>query len=227
MNTDHPPVDAVLDSQEPALPLLTSKSIVNTKCWKKKDGLAELYKLHEVITEIKRKGMVHGRISGGQEWIKLLEQPVNEEKGGMEDSEDKLPLRRSQRKGKMSRTKADTDFVYGDFIMSSEEEESIARGREKKVTEEVARTPVEVSDSVTSMSGEGSYEKERKRGRKRRLFDSRSNFMNDSPGLESVSEEMRNVEERPEKGKSKRSRNSLNSTVKMLKQEGSLTDLCK
>merc|ERR1712083_932237 len=118
-------------------------------------------------------------------------------------------------KGKMSRTIDDTDFVYGDFIMSSEEEGSIVRGKNQKVAEEGVRTPLEVTESVTSMSGEGSYEKERKRGRKRKLFDSRSNFMNDSPGLESVSEEMRNVEERQEKGKSRRSRNSLNSTVKM------------
>jgi len=211
LNTDHPPLDAVLDSQEPALPLLTRERIVNIKCRDKKEGIAELFKMHEVITEMKSKGLVHGRTSGGQEWIKLLELHLNEEKGSMEDSY-KLPLRRSQRKGKMSRTKDDTDFVYGDFIISSEEEESHARGREKKGAGVVAKTPVDVNERVISMSGEGSNEKEKKRGRKRKLFDSRSNFMSDSPGLESVSEEMRNVDQIENKGKPRRSRNTLNRT---------------
>jgi len=227
LNTDHPPVpvDALLDSQEPALPLLTRERIVNIKCRDRKEGIAELYKMHEVITEMKSKGLVHGRTSGGQEWIKVLEQSVNEDKGCMEDSY-KLPLRRSQRKGKMSRIKDDTDYVYGDFIMSSEEEESLARGREKRVAGVETRTPV-IVNSVTCNNEEGSYENGRKRGRKRKLFDWRSNFMSDSPGLESVSEEMRNVEETQQKRKSRRSGNGINRTMDMLKQEGSLTDLCK
>ena len=90
----------------------------------------------------------------------------------------------------------------------------------------VARTPVDVNERVISMSGEGSNEKEKKRGRKRKLFDSRSNFMSDIPGLESVSEEMRNVEGTQQKRKTMRRGNGINRTMDMLKQEGSLTDLC-
>ena len=161
LNTEHPHVDALLDSQEPALPLLRSGSIVNTKSWKKKEIRAELNQLHEVFTEMKSKGMVHGGTSEPQDWnYLLLEQPVKEDEVELEDVY-KIPLRRSLREGKMSRIK-DDDFVYGGFIMSSEEEESHAKKREKKAVRG-ARSPVA---SVTSSSGgNASHEKERKKGR--------------------------------------------------------------
>ena len=220
LNTEHPHVDALLDSQEPALPLLRSGRILKTKSWKKREIGAELNQLYEVFTEMKSKGMVHGGTNEPQEWnYLLLEQPVKEDEVELEDVY-KIPLRRSLREGKMSRIK-DDDFVYGGFIMSSEEEESHAKKREKKAVRG-ARSPVA---SVTSSSGgKASHEKERKKGRKRKLFNSKANFMSDSPSLESRSEATMPVEGKQETRKTRR---CLNRTLEMLKKEGSLTDLCK
>lgn len=180
---------------------------------------AELKNVHEVTADIKSRGLSHDGVNiTCPDWKSILMKPPS--RGVISRTQE--PIRRSLREGKMSRLNNDQNFVYGDFYTGSEGEEEDVASASVDVENNGVETPLkEVSETADKKYVEGLHEKDRKRGRKRKLFDTRSNFMSDIPGP--VANENEGYWGLKLNHESRKPRNSLNRTLEQLREDGCLT----
>jgi len=180
---------------------------------------AELKNLYEITADIKSRGLSHdGANITCPDWKSILMQPPT--RGVICRTQE--PFRRSLRVGKMSRLNKDHNFVYGDVYIGSEGEEGdVASASVDVENNEVERHLEEVSETSDKKYVAGLHEKDRKRGRKRKLFDSRSNFMSDSP--DPVANENEGDWGLKLNYECRKTRNSLSRTLEQLREDGCLT----